>query len=71
MDTIPKQRHKLIEVFLERNSKINLSAIRSVEGVYHKHILDALELTKLDLNVLPLLTTKGSDWERAGVREKK
>lgn len=34
----------LIEVFLAKNSQINLSAIRDAEGVYVKHILDSLEL---------------------------
>ena len=29
---------------MERNSKINLSAIRSQEDIYTKHILDALEI---------------------------
>lgn len=40
------QRNHLIETFLDYNSQINLSAIRDVDGVYHKHILDSLELTK-------------------------
>lgn len=34
---------KLITVFLEKNAQINLSAIRDVDGVYKKHILDSLE----------------------------
>lgn len=33
-----------ITVFLEKNSQINLSAIRTPEWVYKKHILDSLEL---------------------------
>lgn len=37
----------LIEVFLAKNSQINLSAIRDAEGVYVKHILDSLELLKI------------------------
>jgi 16S rRNA G527 N7-methylase RsmG len=40
-----QDRQKLIETFLDYNSKINLSAIRDADGVYHKHILDSLELT--------------------------
>lgn len=38
---------KLIDIFLEMNSQLNLSAIRDAEGVYVKHILDSLELTKI------------------------
>jgi 16S rRNA G527 N7-methylase RsmG len=41
------KRQQLIEVFLETNTKINLSAIRTPEGVYQKHILDSLEITKV------------------------
>jgi 16S rRNA G527 N7-methylase RsmG len=41
-----KKRKQLIEIFLEKNSQINLSAIRDEEGVYFKHILDALEVSK-------------------------
>lgn len=41
------ERQPLINLFLQINSQINLSAIRDTEGVYHKHILDSLELTKL------------------------
>lgn len=37
----------LITCFLDRNSKINLSAIRDADGVREKHILDSLELTKV------------------------
>lgn len=45
--SFPTQRQALIRVFLERNNRINLSAIRTAEGVYIKHILDSLELTKV------------------------
>lgn len=38
---------ELIDVFLAKNSQINLSAIRDAEGVYIKHILDSLELLKI------------------------
>lgn len=59
MTTIPKQRLKLIDVFVERNSKINLSAIRAPEEIYQKHILDALELTKLDRqSSLPVISAE-------------
>ena len=40
------ERKPLIELFLEINSQVNLSAIRDEEGVYTKHIMDSLELTK-------------------------
>lgn len=41
------ERKPLIDLFLEINSQVNLSAIRDEEGVYVKHILDSLELTKV------------------------
>ncbi|USN56998.1 MAG: class I SAM-dependent methyltransferase [Candidatus Peribacteria bacterium] len=44
----------MITLFLETNSQINLSSIRDAHGVYHKHILDSLELIK----VLPLESGK-------------
>lgn len=44
---IMPERQPLIDLFLQINSQINLSAIRDPEGVYHKHILDSLELTKI------------------------
>lgn len=43
MQTTPtKQRMPLITAFLERNSKINLSAIRETEWVRIKHICDSI-----------------------------
>ena len=42
-------RQDMIDVFLETNSKLNLSAIRDPEGVYQKHILDSLELTQFNI----------------------
>lgn len=44
---IDKKRDQLISVFLEKNKQINLSAIRDVDGVYYKHILDALEIENI------------------------
>jgi 16S rRNA G527 N7-methylase RsmG len=38
---------KLIEVFKDWNSKINLSAIRDDEGIKIKHIQDSLEGNKI------------------------
>lgn len=43
---IPSERQSLIDNFLERNSKINLSAIRTPEWVWIKHVLDSLEWAK-------------------------
>lgn len=42
-----QDRDKLIKIFLEKNNQINLSAIRDYDGVYNKHILDSIELTKI------------------------
>ena len=39
-----KMREKLVEVFLQKNKELNLSAIRDEEGVMVKHIQDSLEL---------------------------
>ncbi len=39
-----QKREKLIKVFLDKNKQINLSAIRDEQGVYDKHIRDALEI---------------------------
>lgn len=38
---------KLIDVFLAKNSELNLSAIRDADGVFVKHIQDSLELLKV------------------------
>jgi len=42
-----KKRDLLVETFLDYNSKINLSAIRTEDEVYTKHILDTLELKEI------------------------
>jgi 16S rRNA (guanine527-N7)-methyltransferase len=46
MQTIHDQlyRKDLIDQFLLLNSQINLSAIRTADGVFHKHILDSLKI---------------------------
>ncbi|AKH32956.1 Ribosomal RNA small subunit methyltransferase G [candidate division SR1 bacterium Aalborg_AAW-1] len=55
------ERKPLIELFLEINSQLNLSAIRDEEGVYTKHIMDSLELTKvLDLSQYGTLCDVGT-----------
>jgi 16S rRNA (guanine527-N7)-methyltransferase len=40
-------RQPLIQTFLEKNTHINLSAIRDEEGVLIKHIQDSLEINKM------------------------
>lgn len=80
---ISENRKPLIDVFMERNAKINLSAIRNPDDIYTKHILDALELTKIDQDIplliphIPptkdsLLMTRNEEWlgEGLGVRKK-
>lgn len=42
-------RKLLISRFLERNTKLNLSAIRDEQWVYEKHIVDALEIIQFDI----------------------
>ena len=41
------ERNTLIQLFLEKNKQINLSAIRDEEWVRVKHIQDSLELEKI------------------------
>ncbi len=40
-------RQQFIDAFLVKNSQLNLSAIRDAEGIFVKHVCDALELTKI------------------------
>ena len=55
------ERKELIDLFLHINSQVNLSAIRDEEGVYTKHIMDSLELTKiLDLSHYSTLCDVGT-----------
>lgn len=37
----------LIDVFVDKNSEINLSAIREPHAIYSKHVIDSLELLKI------------------------
>lgn len=37
----------LIDVFVAKNSEINLSSIRDPKDIYVKHVLDSLELLKV------------------------
>jgi 16S rRNA G527 N7-methylase RsmG len=41
------QLQKFVALFLEKNSHINLSAIRDEEGMWEKHIEDSLITTDL------------------------
>jgi 16S rRNA (guanine(527)-N(7))-methyltransferase RsmG len=41
------QLQKFVSLFLEKNTHINLSAIRDVEGIWTKHIEDSLIVTEL------------------------
>jgi len=61
---ISPERQSLIQLFLQWNSKINLSAIRDEHGVYVKHILDSLEVRKLDIlkNSTTLLDIGTGGW---------
>ena len=43
-----KERQPFIDVFLAKNQELNLSAIRDEEGVFMKHVCDALEILKVD-----------------------
>lgn len=59
--SIPPPRDRLVEVFSERNEKINLSAIRTPQDIYHKHILDSLELNKIvDISNNAVRTSDGA-----------
>jgi 16S rRNA G527 N7-methylase RsmG len=40
-------RDKLIEIFIEKNNQINLSAIRDADDILVKHIKDSIELNKI------------------------
>lgn len=40
-------RNKLIEIFVEKNNQINLSAIRDPDDILVKHINDSIELNKI------------------------
>jgi len=41
-----KKFEKFLELFLEKNAQINLSAIREKNEVIEKHFIDSLMLTK-------------------------
>lgn len=39
-----QERQQFIDVFMNKNSQLNLSAIRDADWIYNKHIRDAIEL---------------------------
>lgn len=43
-----QDRQKFIDVFLAKNQQLNLSAIRDADGVFVKHICDAIELKTVE-----------------------
>lgn len=51
MSIIPSNRQSFVDVFLEKNSQLNLSAIRDAEWVYTKHILDSIQLQVVEKNI--------------------
>lgn len=58
-----KKRKKLVDVFLEKNKQINLSAIRDEQGVFDKHICDALEVKNVfDLTSDMKVCDVGTGW---------
>jgi 16S rRNA (guanine527-N7)-methyltransferase len=44
----PPKRQRFIDVFTAKNTQLNLSAIRSPEDIFVKHISDSLELQRLE-----------------------
>ena len=40
-------RQQFIDVFMAKNAQLNLSAIRDADGIFVKHVCDALEVTKI------------------------
>ncbi len=44
---------KLVEIFQEKNTKINLSAIRDEKGIWEKHIYDSLSTAKFIRELQP------------------
>lgn len=42
-----KDRERFVDVFVAKNSELNLSAIRDADGVFVKHVQDALELNQI------------------------
>lgn len=43
-----QDRQNFIDVFLAKNQQLNLSAIRDVDGVFVKHICDAIQLKTVE-----------------------
>ncbi|MDQ7023592.1 MAG: 16S rRNA (guanine(527)-N(7))-methyltransferase RsmG [Candidatus Gracilibacteria bacterium] len=49
---------KFLEIFMEKNSKINLSAIRDKDGIIEKHFIDSIMLN-IFVELTPLLDKEG------------
>lgn len=60
---IRADRQQFIDVFLAKNNQLNLSAIRDPEGVFLKHISDALEIQ----NALALMQNDNKNTEKSEV----
>jgi 16S rRNA G527 N7-methylase RsmG len=48
---IPPERQRFIDIFIAKNAQLNLSAIRSPEDIFLKHIYDSLELQRLENSI--------------------
>lgn len=42
------KREPFVEAFLQKNKELNLSAIRDADGIFLKHVLDSLEVSKVE-----------------------
>lgn len=51
MNILQSDRQHFIDTFLAKNAQLNLSSIRDEEGVFVKHICDALELQVVDKQI--------------------
>ena len=43
-----QDRSQFIDVFVAKNQELNLSAIRDADGIFLKHVSDALEVCKVE-----------------------
>lgn len=60
---IRADRQQFIDVFLAKNSQLNLSSIRDQDGVFLKHIFDTLEIQ----NALALIQDDNKNTEKSEV----
>ena len=47
-ETLDKSLNRLLDLFLEENTKLNLSAFRSEEDCWNGNVLDSLKALELD-----------------------